>query len=506
MDEPLDLNKKEPDKMKGKRPPPLTILEEAGLDIEQDVFYRNPNVGLYFLEEESLEGLNVGQREMVEKINVYINKPYNKNNKKYFLVQGSGGTGKSFAILRAIQSIGTKSVVSAAPSHFAKNVLQNFLGETYTVITIAALLAKKVSYDTEGKQVLVPIYGKTPPLVNYSVVILDEGSMVDDETVEEVLELAHGHRIKVIVLGDFCQLPPVNQETDSSFFDSIDIELTQTMRFKGPLFHVTGLIRAEIVKIREGFTPALNILNIATNRCSDINELGSGYIFLNNMTTVINAAVRRFKKEKGVDYVRIIAYRNKTIDKLNTRIREQLYGGSPKQFEEGEIVINNGGFRLSKNKVINNGEIFKVRRSLDMTGPYEIPCKLLYLDSIEIKEGITVIADDGKFLYDKTLKSLVAVAKKSKQWKAVFKFKESFAYFNYAYACSTHKSQGSSINHVFVIEEDIYDVKMTSAKEKLQSLYVATTRASFRAYIYNSKFKVDNSTLVKEHLIKDYGD
>jgi hypothetical protein len=55
-------------------------------------------------------------------------------------------------------------------------------------------------------------------------------------------------------------------------------------------------------------------------------------------------------------------------------------------------------------------------------------------------------------------------------WRDVFAFKESFAYFNYSYAASIHKAQGSTINHVFIIEDDILEVKLTTTKEKLQSI------------------------------------
>jgi hypothetical protein len=52
-----------------------------------------------------------------------------------------------------------------------------------------------------------------------------------------------------------------------------------------------------------------------------------------------------------------------------------------------------------------------------------------------------------------------------------------FAYFNYSYAASIHKAQGT-INHVFIIEDDILEVKLTTTKEKLQSINVGISRAS----------------------------
>jgi hypothetical protein len=50
----------------------------------------------------------------------------------------------------------------------------------------------------------------------------------------------------------------------------------------------------------------------------------------------------------------------------------------PKQFEIGELLINNGGYSVEtvtgKEQIIMNGELFKVRSATPIIGPYEIPC------------------------------------------------------------------------------------------------------------------------------------
>jgi hypothetical protein len=107
------------------------------------------------------------------------------------------------------------------------------------------------------------------------------------------------------------------------FFENISSELTIPMRFQGPLYYLVNLIRTEIIKMRSGLVPSLNIINMETNRVSQLDETGSGYIFLNNMP-LLKAAIRRFKR-KGTGYVRLLAYRNKTIEKLNVHIRIGLW-------------------------------------------------------------------------------------------------------------------------------------------------------------------------------------
>jgi hypothetical protein len=50
--------------------------------------------------------------------------------------------------------------------------------------------------------------------------------------------------------------------------------------------------------MRSGLVPSLNIINMETNRVSQLDETGSGYIFLN--MPLLKAAIRRFKKGKGL--------------------------------------------------------------------------------------------------------------------------------------------------------------------------------------------------------------
>lgn len=461
----------------------------------------------HYDEDERVDGLNPEQADMVISIGKYLK---DGGTKRFFLVQGGGGTGKSYSINRALKGINPEHVIAAAPSHFAKNVLQDFLGDKYKVTTIASLLGKKVTYDDNGNQILVRINKRIPPpITRYQIILLDEGSMVNDETADEILEYVREGNKALVILGDYCQLPPVNQDEDSLFFRDISAELTIPMRFKGPIFELTETVRAEIIKIRHGLVPSLNILNLATDRVSKITEDGSGYIFLNSLSTVLKAAIRRFKKKKGTGYVRLLAYRNKTIEKLNRHIRVGLYGKDPKQFEDDELLINNGGYSVKnlggkEKQIITNGELFKVKSAKPMVGPFDIPCVELRFKSTNFDVPIIVVAVEGQAQYDEKLRVLTALAREKKYyWKDVYAFKESFAYFNYSYAASIHKAQGSSINHVFIIEDDILAVKLTTAKEKLQSMYVAISRASFRAYIYNKEFKVNNLKLDREALKKD---
>lgn len=453
----------------------------------------------------SLDGLNEGQSIMVSGIIRYLK---GELDLKYFLVQGPGGTGKSFAINRALKGLEPSAVIGAAASHSAKNTLKDFLGDRYQVVTVASLLGKSITYNERGEEILVSSTGakKTNlPIMRHKVIIIDEGSMIDDEVAAEIIEICNVYNKKLIVLGDYCQVPPVKQKDDSMFFDFIATELTESMRFTGPILNLANAVRAEIVSIRSGDFADLRVVTIYSNRVSCLDEKGSGYIFLNSISTVIKAAVKRFKKGNGTGYVRILAYRNKTIDKLNILIRKELYGEDSLQFEHGESLIASRAYTVNKEQIITNGELLQVETAEDVIGPYDVACKRLTFIDRTFSAPVYVVAREGEDLYNKILTSLEKDGNRGTGggWAAFYNFKNSFAYFNYSYVTSIHKAQGNSISHVFIIEEDIYTNRATQLKEKLQLLYVAISRASFRAYIFNKDQKAYNGNLSSDLLLLD---
>jgi len=446
-----------------------------------------------------LNGLNAGQVTMVKDLVSYLEDP--NDPREYFTVYGGPGTGKSFAIKRAISHINLSRFIAAAPSHFAKNVLKDFLGEDFKVTTTASMLGKILKY-VEGKAILVdnPKYHTLdPPIYTVDVVLIDEISMVDDDQARQVLEDCRGK--KLIVMGDYCQLPPVGQHTDSLFFENISAELTVSMRFTGNIRDLVVAVRGEILCLRKGLVPNINIINHITDRRSKIDKKGSGYIFLNSEALMLRSATLRFKEHKGINYARIVAFRNETVERLTLKIRKNLFGAAPKQFEKDEILISDGGFTVQNKSIINNGEIFKVRKAVAVDGPYNIKCMELFFEGRNFERSILTVAKEDKLKYTKLLMRLKRAAKADKEnWRHYHKLMESFAHFSYAYVLTSHKVQGSSIKYVYVLEDDILGVKPTTVKEKLQSLNVAISRASFRVYIFNKKYKIDYTNLNKEHL------
>lgn len=431
---------------------------------------------------EKLLTLNSEQLEAKIKITEFIKDP----NKKYITVSGPGGSGKTFMLKEAIKQYDSSRVIGATISHFAKEVLKKSLGENIQVFTIAKLLNKRMIYDSESGEPILVASGAYNQALNFAdILIIDEVSMIDDILFKELLAL----NIKIIAVGDKYQLAPVEQEHDSKFFDTIDVELKTVMRFTGPIKFLSKLFISEIGSFNDGYSIDKYIINKETSRTSDIDDNGSGYIFLKGLNSVIKLVVSELKKDMtSTDSCRIIAYKNNTINYINGVVRKSLFGKNLNKFEVGELIISEGGYR----REITNGSIFRIKKLTKAIGPHGIPCYILTLDS-ELVNPVYVVSEDGQNEYDQIEEYLKTIAIRERNFASYKDFVESFANFNYSYAVNVYKVQGSSINNVYILEDEIMGIRPIGMKQKFQSMYVAVTRARHRVYIYNKNYNVNNS-------------
>jgi ATP-dependent exoDNAse (exonuclease V) alpha subunit len=66
---------------------------------------------------------------------------------------------------------------------------------------------------------------------------------------------------------------------------------------------------------------------------------------------------------------------------------------------------------------------------------------------------------------------------KSEAWSGYFNFKEGYSWVKYSYCLTSHKSQGSTVKKVYVVERDLNRLTWDD-KQRNQLKYVAFTRAS----------------------------
>ena len=446
---------------------------------------------------------------------------------RYFTLSGKGGTGKTFVIGKALEAIvqqhadiHPENIICATISHSAKNVLQEAIGDKYTVITIASLLNMQIDYEDDGEIKFVPPRDTSSAPIshpNNKIIVIDECSMVTRELFSLIMSMKNS-KSKVIAMGDHCQLPPVGDEHGSPFLQhigsdlSVDIfdekdekihlfdELTEILRYKGPVIELGEKIRDQVETCMRDEVYDKHIINKYTQRTDNIDD-GSGYKFYNNPTTFIQTAAVDFARNiTDPMHCVMIAYTNKTVNTFNTLIRRQLYGNNLPKFVEGELIINNGGYNFGNARghdaqKIYNGEVFRVKDIYyEDFGPENIPSIVLTLHNTHYRDNIYIVnpAKGLKMYYAKLNELKDFALKDKKQWSTYYAFKNKFAYFDYAYARTTHKCQGQTLNNVYIHEEEIMNHSRLTIKEKFQSLYVAITRARNIAHVFNKQYRINN--------------
>lgn len=374
-----------------------------------------------------------------------------------------------------------------AISHKAKEVLRQSLPQ-YEVITVAGAIGLEKIDDLDTGKTEFISFGKE---INKSklIFIVDECSMIDTFSRSELLRLYP--KAKFIYLGDIHQLPPIKDKKSNVFSDdSIDsVELIDNMR--------TG-VESPIMTLLN------NIVQLQLSKCTDLNIIRSilpkENIEIDGKRLIANMRIGEFYDI--TNEIIIITYHNYKKDILNNQFREKILGFKDMYNVGDKLIFNNNIYKSIQGKqtrVFTNSEIVTVKTI--STAGYKFNEKIVFAengelmyDTIEFSMPYYLITVEGKndmvfvpsdiAAFSKLLDKLSTYAKsltdfkqeRSKMWKIFFMAKYAFYDVSYAYALTSHKSQGSTYDSVTVDFNDIFKSKM-GMDEKLQCFYVACSRA-----------------------------
>ncbi len=411
-------------------------------------------------------------------------KQFTRSNNKFFRLTGYAGTGKSFLITHYMRWLIDESInfVAATPTNKAAKSLSSLaLNEDLNieVKTVAQLLGQQPQLDENTGKELFITKGKLD-WSGYGVIIIDEFSMVNRSDFQDIVDEIQSNLLsKVVFVGDSAQLPPVGEkEPIVSICPLIrqSSSLTKVVRYDGELAQVAEAIRSNPKYSRTIFP---------------FTTTGDRTILCLPEAEWLNKAISLFESpefKENPDQIRFLAWRNKTVESLNNFVRSQLWGEDAPLYVPGDrLIARRPLFRpkpgaKGKNKwgiIINNSEEAQVRKTGEL-------CQLSFRSQIYQYWKVEVQPDMGKPL---TLSILHADSKElhqeqvqyfisTKQWSHYYDLSRMFDDVAYAYALTTHKAQGSTINYVFL---DIKDMRGCSERQKL--LYTALTRARTQVLI-----------------------
>lgn len=452
---------------------------------------------------------------------------------RIMMIKGYAGTGKTFTINRIVETLmkwsdsQTKwenklNIVASAPTHKAVRVMRknSEMGSRVQYSTIHSLLGLRpdVDYKTGVRSFKPSTNPEDGRIQEFNVVIVDETSMLGKDLWEPLMEEVEKGNIKLILLGDPVQIPPVNELDSPPFVKSQEygievVELTQSMRQAGnnPILDYATAIRG--VYKNSIVDPVLFYR---------INEKDHGIVLIPGVDVqrIDQILEDRFGSDKfkaDADYMKVIAWRNDTVDAFNKKIRRMLYAvpegllalpmlvnGEKLILDERYTVPNANNFALPTNEELEVLSYNIVRKGIQyqlwspMGGMstrslnpqiYQTTVRYRSVRDVWNSVVIEVVHEASRAEVESMLKDIEKSAKSTsfgtqerrEMWKHFYHMRDLFAKVKYNYAVTAHKSQGSTYENCMLVQWDIgYNRKL---EERNRITYVGATRAKSLLYI-----------------------
>jgi exodeoxyribonuclease-5 len=456
---------------------------------------------------------------------------------------GFAGTGKTFLSNRLVERI--KEMLPGmtfgmtAPTHKAVRVLKKHseIADQLEFGTIHSFLGlkQKLVPNPKNKNEMIITYepdfssGRERRIEGINILFVDETSMLHNELFDHILtELRSNSKLRVIFMGDPLQIPPVKKKGEEDVTDSIPfipsrriahkiayVELNEPQRQakESPIIMYATSIREHIDM---KFIP----YTISPDQHHALEQYHTG---AHNKERLWNLFREYFCTEEfqaDPDYVKIIAWRNNTVDYFNREIRLMINKATtlPKLIE-GEKLIMDAPLVKKDTVIIANNEDVVVRdikvgvmmlkytlinrQVFDEKSDQEDPlsdltkhvkeaainvyhCKLV--NDLGIAFPVAILHEDSEQEYaaikEKIKKAALNASDmfdRKEMWKQFYKLEDNFAWVKYNYCLTAHKAQGSTYDYCISMEWDIdqnWDIK-----ERNRIRYVAATRARHKLFI-----------------------
>ena len=359
-----------------------------------------------------------------------------------FQLSGPAGSGKTTLIRYAIERLGLKldevlfvAYMGKAASQMARNGLpaQTIHSAIYDYVEkLARDDDGKVIFRENGKPKLIPGFELKDHInKRIKLIVVDEGSTVERSIAEDLMSFG----IPIIVLGDLNQLPPVFGKP--FFLTNPDVILTQVMRQAedNPIIWLSQQILAG-KKLQIG----------AYGRSSVISKKSISDFHFRNHDMIITGT-------------------NRLRYNINNYCREEIKGIKKLEYPHvGEKVIcrkNNWSQRIGDNIYLTNGTTGFVENIYHSS----FNGKTMRMDFRPdfIKKSFRNIEFDYKHMYS-------IPGDDNTENKFGFYYDK----MEYAYAITTHSSQGSQYPSVLYLHEEF----SSDSEFLMKLLYTAVTRAT----------------------------
>ena len=426
----------------------------------------------------------------------------------FMVLNGAAGVGKSTTITYILEHLQKDThVCFTATTNKAVKVLRTMAAKknlNVECITIHSLLGLSMQFK-DGKETLKN--GGKSQFGRFDLVVIDESSMVNSELLGFIHRAVnHSGKTQVLFIGDSNQLPPVGEKMSPVFAINNRVALTKVVRqaLENPILKLCTDIRAEIDSGRFN----LPKIESATNGKNGIHVMESN----ENFQAWMPSAFSHENFNDNYDRFRVVAWRNLTVNRFNDVIQKLRYPDLDLPFAIGEPVTfskplhafsTNSEFQCDTTlgsgwdailcsteaegvieKVVQVAPFIlkpndeQIAKGFDFK-PFVIDRYTAQVKMLDNDEVVSCAIAGDKVQLNAMLNFVSNHARNGSgnfSWFDFYRLQKYFAELRPAYSITTHKSQGSTYQNVFVDVNDI--MSNPDQVEALRCLYVAVSRAS----------------------------
>lgn len=366
---------------------------------------------------------------------------HSENRSSYITMGGLAGTGKTTIISMFREKLPlTDNVAFVAYTGKAASVMKNKLTKEIGGLkpsdycgTIHSLIYEPV---LDEKNEIID--WRKCKLTGYDLIVVDECSMVSKDIFDDLLS----YNIPILFVGDHGQLPPINND-NFNLMHNPDIKLETIHRFG----ENSELLKISMMARQEGKIPFGNYNNQVI-KVSPKNSIVKDFILSCN----------------DFSDAMILCGFNKTRNKMNQKIRK-LIGRIDDDPIVGDRVVCLRNNKHAYDCPIYNGMTGTIKLLKDYNKCYDVKidldCEARIYKGVISKNTFMKekqINDGSEFIYKKDLQLYRKIKSVGDYYSInnVVKEKNTKVYldiFDFAYAMTVHKAQGSEYNKVVLIEE-----------------------------------------------------
>ncbi len=376
-----------------------------------------------------------------------------QKNPQLLSLGGFAGTGKTTLVSTVAKEFGRAirfafCALSGRAASVLGRKLQDqglrFEDESHYCGTIHRLIYRPI--ENEDGEI---IFWARKESLEYDVIVLDEASMVS----EDIFRDLSSYGIDILAVGDHGQLPPIEGRFSLMSDPILRLEKIHRQAADNPIINLSMQVR-ERGRIPRGYSNNSNITIIKKQEY--IDYLKGIYKGVEDPEEVLDTAV--------------LCYKNATRTKLNIMIRNMVFGNINPTPQTNDVVICLRNAVKDRKVPLYNGF-----RGYLVSGVSEFD-ENFWEGQIRFPyEGIETYVDNMlkyQFGFQKTFSSfqeLENFGMEVKHWNEVGLL------FDYGYAMTVHKAQGSQMNNVVLFNERPAPVSEDNYR---RWLYTAVSRAS----------------------------